>query len=522
MALPMQLSSGSGRAPSDMRTPDADADATIDMSMDKMDKTTKAMLFIDGTWLYYSMLRGRDDRNGVRLCPVKRAYGDKWHNDYKVDWRHLPILIAEQVTQQLQERGHHKCFVDVTRTYAFTSTWANTTEDSIRSQMIRDWHRANYEVTHLETLGSTEKCVDISLAVEMLSLATVPGAYDVAVILTGDKDFIPAMAKTRLKGKNVALVSMRNSANSALYQPPAEKDFDVVWLEDHLDCIVKSRYPESFDKKLVQLIRQELQSSGGMLTSRDLGRTLQARQIDGHNALTTLKAKTPGVGGLKMFLEQHEDFALDYTHEALEVHEFMVSLATSNMAEGGYDRDGWRHEDDDVFSGGCGAEYAAMTVAQLKEQLRGRGLPLSGAKAVLVGRLEEADAVRDEAAAAASVPVAARRARVSAVSPAASLSPSSSPVGGERGGGSATADKLVLLVRRHLEREGGLVTSNELGLVLQGQSVDEENALRAVKRLWGSVRGFATCYKDVLYMDDDYKGKGDGQTSTKTFGLGLV
>ena len=43
--------------------------------------------------------------------------------------------------------------------------------------------------------------MDISLAVEMLYLATVPDAYDVAVIITGDKDFMPAMQKTRLTGK---------------------------------------------------------------------------------------------------------------------------------------------------------------------------------------------------------------------------------------------------------------------------------------------------------------------------------
>ena len=42
--------------------------------------------------------------------------------------------------------------------------------------------------------------MDISLAVEMLYLATVPDAYDVAVIITGDKDFMPAMQKTRLTG----------------------------------------------------------------------------------------------------------------------------------------------------------------------------------------------------------------------------------------------------------------------------------------------------------------------------------
>ena len=72
----------------------------------------------------------------------------------------------------------------------------------------------------METVGRSEKCVDINIAVEMLHYATVPNAYDVAILLTGDKDFIPAMRRTRQKGRKVALVSMsrRYGCNKALYE----------------------------------------------------------------------------------------------------------------------------------------------------------------------------------------------------------------------------------------------------------------------------------------------------------------
>ena len=49
----------------------------------------------------------------------------------------------------------------------------------------------------LAHLGSQEKCIDISLAVEMMHYAAVPGAYDIAVLISGDKDFMPAMARIR-------------------------------------------------------------------------------------------------------------------------------------------------------------------------------------------------------------------------------------------------------------------------------------------------------------------------------------
>ena len=86
-----------------------------------------------------------------------------------------------------------------------------------------------------ETVGAQEKCVDISLAVEMLHYASEPDAFELAALLTGDKDFMPAMSRTRQKGKRVALVSMRNGCNQALVAPRAHvRDFAPVWLDDHL------------------------------------------------------------------------------------------------------------------------------------------------------------------------------------------------------------------------------------------------------------------------------------------------
>ena len=41
----------------------------------------KAFLFIDGTWLYYSMHTRGGDRD-----PIERKFGKGWRNHYKVDW----------------------------------------------------------------------------------------------------------------------------------------------------------------------------------------------------------------------------------------------------------------------------------------------------------------------------------------------------------------------------------------------------------------------------------------------------
>lgn len=85
------------------------------------------------------------------------------------------------------------------------------------------------------TASEQEKCVDIALAVEMLYMATVHDAYDIAVVVTGDKDFMPAMQKTRLLAKQVAICSMRNSCNQDLVDPNAQiRDFDIIWLDDYV------------------------------------------------------------------------------------------------------------------------------------------------------------------------------------------------------------------------------------------------------------------------------------------------
>ena len=70
-------------------------------------------------------------------------------------------------------------------------------------------------------------------------MSTVTGAYDIAVLVSGDKDFMPALEKTRMLGKKVAICSMRNSCNRDLKSVEANiRDFDMIWLDDHLDDLI--------------------------------------------------------------------------------------------------------------------------------------------------------------------------------------------------------------------------------------------------------------------------------------------
>ena len=65
----------------------------------------KAMVFIDGTWLYSNVPR------------LSEAYGQP---DFRVDFGKLPVVLAEAVSRHLANEN-----VDIVRTYLFGSYAAN-------------------------------------------------------------------------------------------------------------------------------------------------------------------------------------------------------------------------------------------------------------------------------------------------------------------------------------------------------------------------------------------------------------
>jgi hypothetical protein len=85
-----------------------------------------------------------------------------------------------------------------------------------------------------------EKCVDIALASSMLYFAALPLAYDIAIVIGGDRDYVPVLQKVRLLGKRVALASIHGACSYELMEGKNLKgvrDFDVIWLQDILDDI---------------------------------------------------------------------------------------------------------------------------------------------------------------------------------------------------------------------------------------------------------------------------------------------
>jgi len=280
----------------------------------------KVMLFIDGTWLYYSIHQRRENN-----CPIIKQFGRGWQHYYKFDWAALPRLICEQLQLQQSTKGWSTSStsstsrpMEIVRASVYTSYKKSTDKNSLRVRMFDDMSDCNYDVHRMETLGEGEKCVDIQLAVEMLHYATVPNAYDVAVLLSGDKDFIPALVRTRQKGKQLAVVSMRMGCNRALFESPHVKDYDILFLDDFLEGLIvpltrgessagvgvsgRKRKGIVSAVTMLKVIYDFVSHVSGGVSSRDIGRYLKTMEISGSNMLEQLKDV---YGGLRHFLAQH-------------------------------------------------------------------------------------------------------------------------------------------------------------------------------------------------------------------------
>ncbi len=202
----------------------------------------KIMIFVDGTWLYYSK---------YRLGELEGK------SDFNVDYGRLPHVLCNALGERMADRVE----LDITRCYLFGSyAWNHDERDSEAVTKQRDFfamlkERYHYEVEifpidfkgrrlrrsdrdpsdHFEP---QEKCVDISLATTMMYYAAQPGAYDIAMIVAGDQDFVPLLRSVRMLGRRVAIASIRACCCQEFadtLDSSAVRDFETIWLDDWLD-----------------------------------------------------------------------------------------------------------------------------------------------------------------------------------------------------------------------------------------------------------------------------------------------
>ena len=206
----------------------------------------KAMLFIDGGWLYANM------------AELGKAAGKA---DFQVDFGRLPGVLVEEIGRQTGLR------VDIVRSHYFGSYAENydpVDESSVERRKaffarLREDHNYEIETFPIDYSGRRlrrqdrdpedgfaprEKCVDVALAVRLMRYALMPDAMDVAIMVLGDRDFEPLLQEVRRHGKRVAIASI-DSVCAAELADPADpscvRDFEMIWLDDLLTKIDRWR-----------------------------------------------------------------------------------------------------------------------------------------------------------------------------------------------------------------------------------------------------------------------------------------
>lgn len=190
----------------------------------------KAMVFIDGSWFYHSR---------QILFDLKDETG------FEIDYKRLPLLVGQWVGDALDAD------VDVVRACYFGTLPLNKPGYNPAKQRVfylflqQD---CGYEVEVLEMDHRLEhgisdgRRVGVALAASMMHFASMPGAFDTAILMGGSSDYRPLLRRVRDRGKRTLLVAMNNAENRQATSPVLLVDhalFDAppVFLDEHIDEI---------------------------------------------------------------------------------------------------------------------------------------------------------------------------------------------------------------------------------------------------------------------------------------------
>lgn len=179
----------------------------------------KAMVFIDGGWLY---------RNRVSL------FAKLGEENFEIDYAKLPKLICEDVANWLDED------VSLVRTNYFGTipsqrSGFNTSKQYAFYDFIEKSCGYDTEIHEVE-VGSDENWIKMALASSLMFYAAQPGAFDVAILVGDDPDYAPALSRVRLFGKRVQIVGAHapdGKSSTSLRGRRKVDDFPFLYIDDH-------------------------------------------------------------------------------------------------------------------------------------------------------------------------------------------------------------------------------------------------------------------------------------------------
>ena len=187
----------------------------------------KAMVFIDGGWLYKSRMA------------LFQKLGEE--NGFEIDYAKLPRVLCEDVANYLDED------VSLVRTNYFgTIPSARSGFNTSKQHSFYDFleHGCGYEteIYEVDVGQSGDRSDDcwtkMALSASLLFYAAMPAAFDVAILLGDDHLLTPAVRRTRLLGKRIQVVGIHRAEEDktspiSLFNRSRVCDFPPIYLDDH-------------------------------------------------------------------------------------------------------------------------------------------------------------------------------------------------------------------------------------------------------------------------------------------------
>jgi hypothetical protein len=187
----------------------------------------KAMVFIDGAWLY----RNRSS--------IFRKLGEE--NGCEIDYAKLPRVFCEDVANYLDED------ISLVRTNYFgTLPSARSSFSSSKQRSFYDFleKSCGYEMEIHEVDvggegGHDDIWIKMALGASLMFNAAMPTAFDIAVLVGDDLDYAPVLRRARLLGRRIQLVSAyaadgaQPAIGTSLIWKSRVSDFPPIFIDNH-------------------------------------------------------------------------------------------------------------------------------------------------------------------------------------------------------------------------------------------------------------------------------------------------
>ncbi len=189
----------------------------------------KAMVFIDGAWLY----RNRSS--------IFRKLGEA--NGCEIDYAKLPRVFCEDVANYLDED------ISLVRTNYFgtlpsaRSSFSSTKQRSFYDFLERScgYETEIHEVDVGGESGHDDTWIKMALSASLMFNAAMPSAFDIAVLIGDDADYAPVLRRARLFGRRIQLVTAHAAdgaepaAGTSLIWKSRVSDFPPLFIDDHAE-----------------------------------------------------------------------------------------------------------------------------------------------------------------------------------------------------------------------------------------------------------------------------------------------